>query len=234
MVSLSGACLSSTIGYYNYKNFCSIWKPRKEFVSKYFGMNGYLPMTIEMAGYLVTVESSMKGNSRSLNRHYEDDMEYYLNDFDFVTETKIKEPSVLMDSLSIPQNLRGLPLCQHLFEKYGLSGIFKMKMSGRKFNQITHNAPMYKVLDKDDQFVVGRNVDPVPIDFEGDFKLSGGIYFSDSKNINCKNWLKECDCFKTIREVEIPDDAMVYVEKETAAKTSIIILGNDVTKILKK
>lgn len=143
------------VGYYSYTNFCSIWRPEEATIRKYFGKNSFLPMTIEMAGYIVT------DGSDTLNKCYAKKIKEYL-------EKPLDESSHAGTMEDIPMRLGGTKLCKYLFKQYGLSGIAGLELSGKKFNEIIQNAPMYKALNctknhNGFQFVTGRNVDINPL-----------------------------------------------------------------------
>ena len=101
-------------------------------------------------------------------------------------------------------------------------------ISGSEFNEKYEGIIFYKLTNDTEnhhglQYKDGLNEDIIPFSPKGEC-TSGGIYFTDEKNI--EKWIHCCNdsIVKWIREVRIPNDAKNYIEKNKY-KTDKIILN---------
>ena len=101
-------------------------------------------------------------------------------------------------------------------------------ISGSEFNEKYEGIIFYKLTNDTEnhhglQYKDGLNEDIIPFSSKGEC-TSGGIYFTDEKNI--EKWIHCCNdsIVKWIREVQIPNDAKIYIEKNKY-KTDKIILN---------
>ena len=101
-------------------------------------------------------------------------------------------------------------------------------ISGSEFNEKYEGIIFYKLTNDTEnhhglQYKDGLNEDIIPFSSKGEC-TSGGIYFTDGKNI--EKWIHCCNnsIVKWIREVQIPNDAKIYIEKNKY-KTDKIILN---------
>lgn len=88
-------------------------------------------------------------------------------------------------------------------------------LKGLEFNQKYTNKKFYRLTKSNEihngyKFCDGLNVDTLQIGLIDDFQIEG-LYFCEEKYV--KNWLTYTDDLTYIREVTIPDDATVCIEK---------------------
>lgn len=102
-----------------------------------------------------------------------------------------------------------------------LSGInFKIKYEHTKFYKLTNKLECHNNF----QYQDGLNVDILPFNPTGSC-LPGGLYFTEENNI--AYWVTYLDDITYIREVEIPDDALVYIEANKFKTNKIILKGRN-------
>ena len=99
----------------------------------------------------------------------------------------------------------------------------KKEITGKEFNQMFGNTPMYKFTNLKErhrgyQYVDGLNIDPNEFDISGECS-KGGLYFTSEKYIG--KWIYG---HTYVRNVTIPDDAIICCY-ETKFKANKIIVG---------
>ena len=210
--SICRAMIIATIGvtYYNYTHFCQIWSPKKSTIIKYFG-NRKLPMTDEMATYLVTTKLFKNSVDKKDNKK-----RLLKSQFASI----INKSSIIQ---TLPLDLQDYALCSSLFKHYGFRGLAGLVMSGAKFNTIIQNEPLFKAMDEkynERVFITGLNTDE-------NFSVngSGEMYFSSRENVLLHLQPFGGLYYSSIRTVQVPDYAVVSIGIYGRPRASHLYLG---------
>uniref|UniRef100_A0A6C0EAE2 DUF4116 domain-containing protein n=1 Tax=viral metagenome TaxID=1070528 RepID=A0A6C0EAE2_9ZZZZ len=100
--------------------------------------------------------------------------------------------------------------------------------SGKKFNELTKGKKFYKLTNEYDthfsfKYKNGLNIDTNKFN-PANTCSSGGLYFTDSSNVSY--WYDRFNYeYKYIREVTVPNDALVYVEDLKYKADKIVVSG---------